>query len=472
MIVSAPSAAMDYLPIFLNVRERPCLLVGGGEVAARKAALLLAAGARVTVVAPVLGPTLARLRAEGKVAHRAAAFEPAALEGALLAFAATDDEAVNRAVYEAATARGIGVNVVDRPDLCTFVMPAIVSRPPVTVALSSGGRSPILARLLRARLESMLPAAYGRLAALAGEFRRRVKERIRDPVARRRFWESVLDGPVAEKVLGGREQEGRALLERALDAAALGAPPPGAVYLVGAGPGDPDLLTFRGLRLLQQADTVVYDRLVSPAVLALARREAELIHVGKERDHHTLPQEQINRLLVELAKQGKRVVRLKGGDPFIFGRGGEEAESLMRAGISFEVVPGITAASGCAAAAGIPLTHRDYAHSVLFTTGHLQAGTLDLNWTALLQPQQTLVFYMGLVALRPIFAELIRRGRAPETPAALIQQGTTPKQRVLVGTLVSLPDLVERASVEPPTLIIVGDVVRLRATPGEPVPTG
>ncbi len=454
---------MDFLPIFIDVRGRPCLLVGGGEVAARKARLLLEAGAEVTVVAPQLGRTLARLAADKKVVHRPQGFDADLIRGKALVFAATDDGAVNRRVYEAAKAQGIPVNVADQPRLCTFIMPSIVDRSPLVLAVSTGGAAPILARLLRARLETLIPATYGRLAALVAEFRARVKQRIVHAARRRRFWESVLEGPIAEQIHAGQERAARAALERALQAADGGAAPQGAVYLVGAGPGDPDLLTFRALRLMQQADVVVHDRLVSPEVLKLVRREAEIIYAGKERAKHALPQEDINHLLVRLAKEGKRVVRLKGGDPFIFGRGGEEIATLMDEGIPFEVVPGITAAAGCAAYAGIPLTHRDYAHSVVFATGHLKDGSLNLNWTALVQPRQTLVFYMGLLGIQAVFRELIARGLAAETPAALVQHGTTRHQRVLIGTLETLPDIVERSNVKAPTLIIVGDVVRLHA---------
>ena len=452
---------MDFLPIFIKLRERRCLLVGGGEVAARKARLLLAAGARVSVVAPQLGATLSRLVKDASIEHRAQIYSDDLLAGNALVFAATDDAAVNRSVHAGACAHGIPVNVVDQPDLCTFVMPSIVDRSPVIVAVSTGGAAPVLARLLRAKLETLIPAGYGRLAGLVAEFRDRVKQRVAHPAQRRRFWERVLDGPIAEQVHAGQDNAARVALERALENIDNNAAPRGAVYLVGAGPGDPDLLTFRALRLMQLADVVVYDRLVSPEVLALVRREADLIYAGKERANHALPQEHINQLLLRLAKEGKRVVRLKGGDPFIFGRGGEEIDTLLSENITFEVVPGITAAAGCAAYAGIPLTHRDYAQSVLFATGHLKDGSLNLNWTALIQPNQTLVFYMGLHGVRPIFEELCRRGLDESTPAALIQQGTLRSQRVFAGTVKTLPDIVERSQVKAPTLIIVGQVVRL-----------
>jgi uroporphyrin-III C-methyltransferase / precorrin-2 dehydrogenase / sirohydrochlorin ferrochelatase len=452
---------MDFLPVFFKLKGRPCLVVGGGEVAARKTALLLQAGASVSVVAPRLGTNLAHMAEEGQVVHRSAEFTPADLDGCVLAIAATDRTKVNRAVSDAAQARGIPVNVVDQPELCSFIMPAIVDRSPVVVAVSTGGASPVLARLLRAKLESTIPAGYGRLAALTERFRARVKEQLADTGARRVFWERVLQGPVAELVLAGREQDAEAALETALAQHGESAGGMGEVYLVGGGPGDPDLLTFRALRLMQQADVVVYDRLVAGAVLELTRRDAERIYVGKARNNHALPQEEINRLLVRLAKEGKRVLRLKGGDPFIFGRGGEEIDTLAEEGVPFQVVPGITAASGCASYSGIPLTHRDYAQSCVFVTGHLKDGSMDLNWPMLAQPNQTVVFYMGLMGLATLCQQLIDHGRSASTPAALIQQGTTPNQRVYTGTLATLPDVVKVHEIRPPTLIIVGEVVKL-----------
>jgi uroporphyrin-III C-methyltransferase/precorrin-2 dehydrogenase/sirohydrochlorin ferrochelatase len=424
--------------------------------------LLRRAGAKVRICAPTLCEALAPLAADGRIEYRPERFRPECLDGATLVFAATDDESVNRAVHEAACARGLPVNVVDRPELCTFIMPSIVDRSPVIVAVSTGGASPVFARLIRARLESLIPATFGRLAKLAAEFRDRVKARIKNPDKRRRFWEEVLQGYVAELVYSGQDDAARAALERKLKTEEGSEPPLGEVYLIGGGPGDPDLVTFRALRLMQQADVVVYDRLVSPEVLDLVRRDALRIYAGKERDHHVLPQEDINQLLVRLAREGKRVVRLKGGDPFIFGRGGEEIDTLAQEGIPFQVVPGITAASGCAAYAGIPLTHRDYAHSVVFVTGHLKDGSVNLNWKALAQPNQTIVFYMGLQGIEVICRELVRHGLAADTPAALVQQGTTRSQRVLTGTLETLPRIVQATQVKAPTLIIVGQVVRLR----------
>jgi len=451
---------MDFLPIFLDIRGQPCLIVGGGEVAARKSALLLRAGARVTVLAPALSAAFEADLAAARIAHRAERFREQDLEGFAVAIAATGDDAVNRAVAAAAKARRIPVNVVDQPALCSFVLPSIIERSPLVVAVSSGGASPVLARLLRARLESLIPAGYGKLAGLAREFRERVKARLA-PRERRRFWERVLQGPIAEMVFSGREAEARAALAASLEDPRLTLTG-GEVSLVGAGPGDPDLLTFRALRLMQQADVVVYDRLVSAPILNLVRLEAERIYAGKERAMHTLPQEDINHLLVRLAKEGKRVVRLKGGDPFIFGRGGEEIDTLAAEGIPFQVVPGVTAAAGCASYAGIPLTHRDYAQSVVFVTGHLQDGSLNLNWPALAQPRQTIVFYMGLLGIDQLCEKLVAHGLPASMPAALVQQGTMPQQRVLSGTLATLPTLVRQSGAHAPTLIIIGEVVKLR----------
>ncbi|HEY5683383.1 MAG TPA: siroheme synthase CysG [Sulfuricaulis sp.] len=452
---------MDFLPIFLNLKQRDCAVFGGGEVASRKISLLLKAGADITVYSPVLGETLRRWVDEGEVKHISQEFQPSMLENCALVIAATNDATVNRRVSEAAKTLGIPVNVVDQPDLCTFIMPSIIDRSPVTIAVSTGGRSPVLARLIRARLETLIPAGYGSLAKLVAAFRDKVKQKFQNPSRRRAFWEEVLQGRIAELAYSGQDKAAKKVLQEQLDTADGNKPPIGEVYLVGGGPGDPDLLTFRAMRLMQEADVVVYDRLVSPAVLELVRRDAERIYAGKERDNHALPQEDINHLLVRLAKMGKRVVRLKGGDPFIFGRGGEEIDTLAAEGIPFQVVPGITAAAGCASYAGIPLTHRDYAQSVVFVTGHLQDGTVNLNWKSLVQPGQTIVFYMGLHGIETICRELIQHGMRPTTLAALVQQGTTRNQRVLTGNIESLPGIVAKAKVKAPTLIIVGDVVEL-----------
>ncbi len=450
---------MDLLPVFMNIRGRRALVVGGGEVAARKAGLLLEAGAAVTVVAPDLCSTLSRQAGEGRIDYRPGRFAPADLDGAVLAIAATDDEAVNREVSELAQANAVPVNVVDNPELCSFVMPSIIDRSPVQIAVSTGGASPVLARLLRAKLESAIPIAYGRLAALLDRFRDKVKARFSDVNARRDFWEHVIQGRIAELVFAGKDADAEAALEEAIqqgEERELGE-----VYLVGGGPGDPDLLTFRALRLMQQADVIVYDRLVSKEVLDLCRRDAERVYVGKERDNHAVPQNEINQLLVDLAKQGRRVCRLKGGDPFVFGRGGEEIETLTAQQVNFQVVPGITAALGTAAYAGIPLTHRDHSQAAVFVTGHLKDGTMNLNWPALAQPNQTVVFYMGLKGLPIICKMLMEHGLPGDTPIGLVQQATTPMQRVFTGTLADMPERLKGSEIKPPTLIIVGSVVTL-----------
>jgi uroporphyrin-III C-methyltransferase/precorrin-2 dehydrogenase/sirohydrochlorin ferrochelatase len=452
---------MTHLPIFVDLKAKPCLVVGGGEVAARKAELLLRAGARVKIVAPRLCDRLQAFLQSGAITHRRAAFSAEDLVEQWLVIAATNDMELNRHISSLAHARNMLVNVVDNPALCSFIMPSIIDRSPVQIAISTGGASPVLARLLRARLETLIPPAYGRLAALMAAFRERAKCKFPDVNARRRFWEEVLHGPIAEMLFAGQDQAALAALEQRLEDGSASPKMSGEVYLVGAGPGDPDLLTFRALRLMQQADVVLYDRLVAPAILDLARKEAARIYVGKKRDLHTLPQQNINQLLVDLAREGKRVLRLKGGDPFIFGRGGEEIDTLSAEGIPFQVVPGITAASGCASYAGIPLTHRDYAQSCVFVTGHLKDGSMDLNWAALVQPGQTIAVYMGLHGLEVLCRELIAHGMPETMPAALIQQGTTLNQRVITGTLTTLPQTVRDQQVHPPTLVIVGEVVKL-----------
>ena len=451
---------MDYLPLFHKLDGRPVLVIGGGDIALRKSVLLAEAGALITLVAPEIEPEVrAFVEARGG-SCRVERYAADHLAGHCLVIAATDDDEVNERVSHDAQALGLPVNAVDAPKLCTVIFPAIVDRSPLVIAISSGGDAPVLARLVRAKLESWIPATYGQLAQLAQRFRARVKTRFADLQARRIFWEEVFQGEVAEKVFSGQPQAAEQLLEAKLTSET--ATFRGEVYLVGAGPGDPDLLTFRALRLMQQADVVLYDRLVAPAILDMCRRDADRIYVGKRRAEHAVPQDDLNRLLVKLAREGKRVLRLKGGDPVIFGRGGEEIEELAAEGIPFQVVPGITAASGCAAYAGIPLTHRDHAQSVRFVTGHLKDGSADLPWTDLVAPGQTLVFYMGLVGLPTICEQLIAHGKNPATPAALVQQGTTLNQRVFTGTLEDLPQLVAEHEVHAPTLVIVGEVVALR----------
>ncbi|MCW8935441.1 MAG: siroheme synthase CysG [Gammaproteobacteria bacterium] len=453
---------MDFLPIFFDIKQKPCLVIGGGEVAARKVSLLLKAQSAVTVVSPELSHELAGWHEEGKFTHIARDFEDADIEKPVLVIAATDNHDVNKRVSELAQRRGIPVNVVDDPALCSFITPSIVDRSPVQIAISTGGASPVLARMIRTKLEGCIPAAYGRLGALVSDFREKVKAKFTNVDQRRAFWESILESTVADRVYSGHENEAAEELQKAIDAADPNPKYQGEVYLVGAGPGDPDLLTFRALRLMQSCDVMVYDRLVSPAIRELVRRDAELIYVGKARDKHTMQQENINELLVRLAKEGKRVLRLKGGDPFIFGRGGEEIELLAQEGVPFQVVPGITAAAGCAAYAGIPLTHRDYSQACVFVTGHLKDGTVDLNWPALAQPNQTVVFYMGLHGAPTLCKEMMGHGLPPTTPVALVQKGTTPDQKTVIATLDTLEETLKTHTFEPPTLIIVGEVVSLK----------
>lgn len=455
---------MDYFPIFIDIRAARCVIIGGGEVALRKAEALARAGAAVDVVAPLIRTELRELAAVSGGVCQDRGYDAADLRGARLVVAATDDAAINRSVSEQARALNIPVNVVDQPDLCTYIVPSIVDRSPLVIALSSGGASPVLLRLLRERLERMFPASYGELARLAGSVRDRVRAAISDGDGRRRFWERVLEGPVAEAAVSGRLNQARDLLDAEIKAGSVPADRGGEVWLVGAGPGDPDLLTLKALRLMQRADVVLHDNLVSPQILDLVRRDAERIYVGKRRALHAVRQEGINALLLEQARAGKRVLRLKGGDPFVFGRGGEEIASLAAEGIPFQVVPGITAANGCAAYAGIPLTHRNYAQSVRFVTGHLKDDLVNLRWPELAEPKQTLVVYMGLVGLEAICAGLIEHGRDPSTPVALIERGTLPEQRVITSTLMDLADRLKGLDVRAPTLLIIGEVVRLRDT--------
>lgn len=448
---------MEGLPVTLVVKNRRCIVVGGGAVAARKADLLLRAEASVAVVAPHLGAELEALAAAGRIRHSARGFVPRDLAGAALAVAATGNRAVNAAVAAAAGKRGIPVNVVDDPALCLFTMPAIVERGRVSVAIATGGASPTLARRLRAEIERALPPRVDALAAFAAAHRQAVKAALPGVEARRRFWDDVLDGPVAAAVLAGEPAAAERWLHASL-ARCAAAPRRGRVALVGAGPGDPELLTLKALRLLERADAIVYDALVGEGILDRARRDAERIFVGKRKGAACLPQHEINALLVRLARQGKRVIRLKGGDPFMFGRGGEECHALRAAGIDCEVVPGITAALGCAAAAGIPLTHRDHAQACVFVTAHRRNGRLDLDWRGLARPRQTLCIYMGLSVVGELMARLIEAGLRRGTPAALIESGTTRRQRVIAGTVANLAERAAAAGLGGPAMLIVGEV--------------
>lgn len=452
---------MDWFPLFIRLKQRHVVVIGGGGIAERKISWLIKAGANVTVVAPELCAPLQTLATAQKLQHRADYFAPEMLDDAELIIAATDNDQVNAAVAAAAKTRNIWINVVDTPDLCDFVFPSIVDRSPLVIAISSSGQAPVLARRLRSELETRLPANYGAVANLAGQWRDKVKRQLPSMASRLRFWEQFFDGPVAEHILSGDTKAAETWVHDMLQTDEI-RHPQGEVYLVGGGPGNPDLLTFRAFKLMQQCDVVLYDRLVSDDVMNLVRRDAERIFVGKTADQHPVPQDQINQLLVEHARAGKRVLRLKGGDPFIFGRGGEEIDTLAAAGVNFQVVPGITAATGCAAYAGIPLTHRDHAQSVQFVTGHLQQDTLNLNWAGLAQPRQTLVFYMSVKTLPTICENLIKAGLPTEHPVAIVERGTTAKQRVITGTLATIANTARKANIQPPSLTIVGDVVNCR----------
>lgn len=458
---------MEQLPIFFQIKDRRIAVAGGGTAAARRAELALRAGAKVSVFSERLSDDFRSLFPHENFRHIARAIAADDIRDCALIFSAMGEADADRAVMRLAREARVPINVADTPELCDFIMPSIVDRDPLVIAISTGGASPVFARMIRARLESVIPAAYGRLVAMVGGYRERLSQVLTDIASRRRFWERILEGQVADRFLAGHEAEARAELERAL-AGAEGAPA-GEVYLVGAGPGDPDLLTFRALRLMQRADVVLYDRLLPPGILNLVRREAEHIYVGKLPDDHIVPQEAITARLVELAQQGKRVLRLKGGDPFMFGRGGEEIEALAEAGIPVQVVPGVTAATGCAAYAGIPLTHRDHAQACVFVTGHSRKDGLTLDWTALVQPRQTVVIFMGLGKLASLMSAFVAHGGDPKLPAAIIDNGTRPNQRVVTGTVETLPHLAEKAGLQGPAIIVLGTVVTLR---GKLVPDG
>ncbi len=451
---------MRYFPTFFDITEKSCLVVGGGKVAARKIRLLRRAGARVTVVARDPVQEIEELAATGELELVQRGFVEGDLRGRALAIGAAEHDELDRRLSEAAQERGVPVNIVDRPALSSFTVPAIVDRDPVVVTISSGGAAPVLARKLRARIEALLPARLGPLARLAESFRETVKAIHTRDAARRRFWEEFFDGPIAEDVLAGRESEARdktlALVNRQSPRGVEAGP----VAIVGAGPGDPDLLTLRAAALLQRAEVIVYDKLVGPDILDHARRDAERVYVGKSRGNHAKSQDEINALLLELARAGKRVVRLKGGDPFVFGRGGEELDYLRRRGIAVQVVPGITAATACGASAGISLTHRDHAAAVTLVTGHGKDGEPDLDWTALARSRHTLVVYMGVATAPHTAQRLIDHGLAANTPVAIVENGTRADERIVGGTLGELPALVRDHAIAGPAIIVIGEVAR------------
>jgi len=459
---------MDFLPIFLDIRDKTVVVDGGTTVAARRVERALLAGAIVHVYDEQLSDEFNPLLKNPKLTHHKRSITEADIKGAIVAYGASEVDSRDATLHAGAKAAGVLANVADVCEYCDFITPSVVDRSPLVVAISSGGTAPVIARILRARIESILPPAYGRMAGFLGKFRDSVLSGIKSTRGRRRFWESMIDGPVGDRFLSGDTEGAEKLLVAALaeakDGSALSEQ--GEVFLVGAGPGDPDLLTFRALRLMQRADVVLYDRLVGDPILELIRRDAERIYVGKRPDHHTMIQEDISALMVRLAKEGKRVLRLKGGDPFIFGRGGEEIEMLAEHQIPFQVVPGITAAAGCSTYSGIPLTHRDHAQSCIFITAHGKDGVLELDWEVLLRPNQTVAIYMGLSSLKILSDNFAKHGADPDTPAAIIDNGTRPNQRIITGTIADLYQKATEAEFTGPSIIIIGGVVALRGKLG------
>ena len=455
---------MKYFPFFLQLDQLPCLIVGGGSVAERKLDLLIKAKADITVISLGFSDYILDLAKTHNIRCIKKEYSNKILEENKYNFviSATNDVSLNERVAKDCKKYNIIVNVVDQPEICDFIFPSILERGDITVAVSTGGASPVLARVLRTKLETMVPGSYGKLAEIVSANRIKVREKMKKFSSNKIFWEKMLNGKFLELVLSGKTDEAKSFLDEQIENFDEDIANQGEVYLVGAGPGDPDLLTFKALRLMQQADIALYDRLVHPSIVDLIRRDATKIYVGKERDNHVVRQEEINELLVKYAKEGKKVLRLKGGDPFIFGRGGEEIETLADEKIAFQVVPGITSASGCSTYSGIPLTHRDYAQSCIFVTGHLKKGKLELDWEKLIQDNQTIVFYMGLVSIDIICEELIKHGLSELTPCALIQQGTTNTQKEYISILKDMPTVVKTKKPKAPTIFIIGGVVALR----------
>ncbi len=455
---------MEHLPINLDVKNRKIIVVGGGTTAARKAEMALRAGAIVSSFAPELNDDFLDIKNHPNFTHENRPFAKEDVHSAMIVFAACETADLNNQLAEMAKTSGTLINIIDNPSACDFIMPAIVDRDPVIVTVSSSGASPVLARIIKSHLESSIPATFGDLAKLIGKYRDVVKEKIDTVRQRRHFWEKIIDGTVADLLHAGNEKEAHKRLHEELEQASTntGKPAMGEVYLVGGGPGDPDLLTFRALRLIQRADVVLYDRLISRGLLNLVRRDAKRIYVGKLPDKHAMQQEEISQLLADEAKKGRRVLRLKGGDPFIFGRGGEEIMTLVEQGVPFQVVPGVTAASGSATYAGIPLTHRDHAQACIFVTGHGKDGQIAMDWNALIQPRQTIAIYMGRAALRGLTKEFIKQGADKTLPVAVIDNGTRQNQRVVTGTLTTIADIADKAELKGPSMIIIGTVVTLR----------
>ncbi len=452
---------MSYLPLFIETTGKKCLIVGGGKVASRKLIPILKTKMKVTLISPeVIEEIELNFQKNKNLKIIKRKFEPEDIEDQFLIIAATNEKTTNQKIAKLSKDNNILVNMAEDSLSGNTLIPSVVDRDPIKIAVSSGAASPILTRLVKTKLETVIPYSFSKLADIMMEYRDVVKKNFLKISDRRKFWEVFLDGPVSEMVLSGHIDKAKKALDESLKENKF-LEKTGEVYLVGAGPGDPELLSFKALRLMQKADIVIYDRLVSRPIMNLIRQDAEKIYVGKQRADHAMPQENINQLLARLALEGKKVLRLKGGDPFIFGRGGEEIESLIKDDIPFQIVPGITAASGCASYAGIPLTHRDYSQACIFVTGHLRDGTVNLNWEMLAHEKQTLIFYMGMHGSKIICEELIKHGLSDETPAALIVKGTTEDQEVIIGNLKNMPEIIMDRKIVPPTLLIIGDVVKL-----------
>ncbi len=452
---------MSYLPLFIETTGKKCLIVGGGKVASRKLIPILKAKMKVTLISPeIIEEIELNFHKNNNLKIIKRKFEPEDIKDQFLIIAATNEKTTNQKIAKLSKDNNILVNMAEDSLSGNTLIPSVVDRDPIKIAVSSGAASPILTRLVKTKLETVIPYSFSKLADIMMEYRDVVKKNFLKISDRRKFWEVFLDGPVSEMVLSGHIDKAKKALDESLKENKF-LEKTGEVYLVGAGPGDPELLSFKALRLMQKADIVIYDRLVSRPIMNLIRQDAEKIYVGKQRADHAMPQENINQLLARLALEGKKVLRLKGGDPFIFGRGGEEIESLIKDDIPFQIVPGITAASGCASYAGIPLTHRDYSQACIFVTGHLRDGTVNLNWEMLAHEKQTLIFYMGMHGSKIICEELIKHGLSNETPAALIVKGTTEDQEVIIGNLKNMPEIIMDRKIVPPTLLIIGDVVKL-----------
>ena len=451
---------MESFPIFINLKEKPVTIIGGGDIALRKVKLLIKADPKITVISKVVCSDLKELMKQHDHKIVIKSFQESDLKTPVLIIAATNNPKLNKRISTYAQQNNILINVVDQPKLCTFTMGSIVERDSLVISISSGGKAPVLVRNIREKIETVIPQSYAELVRFSGSLRSVIKKKIQSGVKRRIFWEEFFNSDYIQKFILNPKKLNLKVFNKILSS--MKNKKTGEVYLVGAGPGERDLLTIRALHLMQKCDICIYDNLVSKDILELVRRDADLVYAGKKKDQHTLSQDKINSLLIKFAKQGKRVLRLKGGDPFIFGRGGEEIESLMKHKILFQVVPGITAASGVASYSGIPLTHRDHAQSCLFLTGHLKDGVIDFDWPKLIIENQTLVVYMGLLSLSELVDNLVKHGMIKKMPIAIIESGTTSHQRVVTGVLSNIKLKVSKSKIKSPALIIIGSVVTLR----------